>query len=57
MGFSNISDNWVIVLFFIITFSVFENILNQRSLLIASLLYIAAIPLIYNIATDSKVVI
>ena len=55
MGFSNISDNWVIVLFFfIITFSVFENILNQRSLLIASLLYIAAIPLIYNIATDSK---
>ena len=55
MGFSNISNNWVIVLFFFIfTFSVFENILNQRSLLIASLLYIAAIPLIYSITTDPK---
>ena len=55
MGFSYISNNWLIVLiFFILTFSAFENILNQRSLLIASLLYIAVIPLIFNLITDPK---
>ena len=55
MGFSYISNNWLIVLFFfILTFSAFDNILNQRSLLIATLLYIAVIPLIFNIITDPK---
>ena len=55
MGSSYFSNNWLIVLFFfILTFSAFETLLNQRSLLIATLLYIAVIPLIFNIITDPK---
>ena len=55
MGFSYISNNWLIILFFfILTFSSFEMILGQRSLMIATLLYISIIPLIFNIITDPK---
>ena len=55
MGFSYISNNWLIVLFFfILTFSSFSGVLHQRSLLIATLLYISVIPLIFNIITDPK---
>ena len=55
MGFSYISNNWLIILFFfILTFSKFDTILTQRSVLIATLLYISVIPLIFNIITDPK---
>ena len=55
MGFSYISNNWLIVLFFfILTFSAFDYILASRSVLIATLLYISVIPLIFNIITDPK---
>ena len=55
MGSSYISKNWLIVLFFFIfTFSAFDTFLAQRSLLIATLLYISVIPLIFNIITDPK---
>ena len=44
MGFSYISNNWIIVLFFfILTFSEFDYILSQKSILIATLLYISVI--------------
>ena len=50
------SSRWVkiVLFFFILTFSQFDIILAQRSLLIATLLYISVIPLVFNIITDPK---
>ena len=55
MGFAYISKNWIITLiFFFLTFSSLEYVLGQRSLLIATLLYISIIPLVFSLITVSK---
>ena len=55
MGFAYISKNWIITLmFFFLTFSSLDYVLGQRSLLIATLLYISIIPLIFSLITETK---
>jgi hypothetical protein len=50
-----IIENWYIfLLFFILTFAKLSYIMHQRSFLIATLLFIAIIPLIFNIIKNPK---
>ena len=56
MGSTYISKNWLLILmFFILTFASIDYVLGQRSLLIATLLYISVIPLLYYAVSKSKI--
>jgi len=55
IGSNYIIENWYFfLLFFILTFAELSYIMHQRSFLIATLLFIAIIPLVFNIIKDPK---
>tara|TARA_B110001452_G_C15237925_1_gene428613 strand:+ start:2204 stop:4312 length:2109 start_codon:yes stop_codon:yes gene_type:complete len=55
IGSEYVSKNWIFfLLFFILTFAAFDYITIQRSLFVATLLYIPIIPLVFNILNNPR---
>jgi hypothetical protein len=55
IGSDYVVKNWYFfLLFFILTFSKLEYVMHQRSFLMATLLFIAVIPLVFNIIKNPK---